>query len=400
MADPSRPHRRGVAQPIKREELSAMSEGPLPGQEDLFGLLGEGGEEHRKASEGPKMTPKAKEKLDQHNEKAKDEEKIDPAKLQGSGTGKDGIVTAPDVQREITRKNLANRPKPPGVTPAAEPETYPEGLAVYYGGHQLAVPDLTWRIEEVRTWLIETHGFKELSKERANLLYDKEINGIVPVLKGHTKGAGEKPMEVYRVIPDAEVRFSPRFYILGNDGVYEVRKTQAGQFIARVKSDRDIQEGVVLSVPRIPAHVLRGVVTFFRLEPERERMANVIYDRRWPDMRGDGEPIYYFDLPAQEGTATSVTAAGAVETEDRFVVLQVHSHGKMNAFFSAIDDEDEVRTGLYGVIGHCDWEKPIAKFRYSCAGTYRAIPAEAIFENGWQEVIQDEARLGTAKPGS
>lgn len=364
-----------------------MSEGPLPGQEDLFGLLGEGGEEHRKGSEGPRMTPKAKEKLDQHNEKAKDEQKLDPAKLKG--TGKDGSITVPDVQNEITRRYIASKPKPAGSTPAAEPETYPEGLAVYYGGHQLAVPDLTWRIEGVRTWLIETHGFKELSKERANLLYDKEINGIVPVLKGHTKGADEKPMEVYRGIPDEPVRRAPRFYILGNDGVYEVRRTQAGQFIARVESDRDIQEGVVLSVPRIPVHVLRGVATFFRREPERERMANVIYDRRWPDMRGDGEPVYYFDLPAQEGTATSVTAAGAVETKDRFVVLQLHSHGQMGAFFSGMDDADEVRTGLYGVLGHCGWEKPTAKFRYSCAGTYRALPAGAIFEDGWQEVIQD-----------
>lgn len=62
-----------------------------------------------------------------------------------------------------------------------------------------------------------------------------------------------------------------------------------------------------------------------------------------------------------------------------FIVAYVKSNGDDQAQFSERDEDDQVKTGIYGVIGNCHERVPDALFRYSCGGTYFPIDPMTLF---------------------
>ena len=66
-------------------------------------------------------------------------------------------------------------------------------------------------------------------------------------------------------------------------------------------------------------------------------------------------------------------------TEERFVVAEIHSHHTMAAYFSRTDNDNERRSGVYGVIGRIHEDRPHAAFRYSCGGAFGPLYASEIF---------------------
>ena len=339
----------------------------------------------------PFITDKAKEHLDKYNEtQKKDEDKILVEKL--APTGRKGEITYTDVNREIQRRRkevaeakaaeMKEKYKS-GPQKEKEPDEYPADRLALYAGNEHPIPDTTWKLEQVRAHLQET--YKELSAERCDMLYDKENHYVIPVLKGHRKGngmpEGSKPFSVYDSIPPGHGSM-PVYRIMGHDGVYEVRTTQTGTFVAKVPAKLTPFEGFHLKIPRIGSSVLREVVEEFRMNPDKEMLANIIFDRKqlYP---------FYAEFPDQEGTEVSVVADGSIETPDRFIALQIHSHAAMPAFFSAQDDRDELRTGLYGVIGRCNRDKPEMKLRYSCGGIFVDCKPQEVFSYGWELFVTE-----------
>jgi PRTRC genetic system protein A len=250
---------------------------------------------------------------------------------------------------------VTKAPAKPAEEP--EPEVYEIDRTVFYAGHRLDVPSREMKLEQVRAWLENEH-FPELTTERTEMIYDKETGHIVPVLKAHKKGA----LQVLTEHPEIPV---PVYYLLAEDGrVYEVRSTQTGIFSVPVVGTAAPEQPFQLFVPKFPVSVLEEIVEVFKSEPGQEHLAYVV----WDSYRG-----YSVQWPEQSATSVSVEGTGFVETEERFVVSHIHSHGTLPAFFSGQDNADEVRTGLYGVIGYCDKEKPVLLFRYSCAGKYVTV---------------------------
>ena len=340
---------------------------------NLFDMLGEEGLRWQREQEvkpddgGPNATEGAKKKAE--------ELKVDLAEVKGTGSG--GRIVAGDVQKVATERTREKQRKK-SAAGIKEPDVYDKDRVVLYAGHRIEVPTREMKLEEVRAQVLEEQ-FPELSKERTEMLYDEERGHIIPVLKGHRKGA-DGPIVVHTTVPPDYAR-KPVFHMLGGDGVYEIRQTQAGNFAARVESDRRIAQVMNLKVPPIPGEVLRSVVEGFRADPENEYVANVVYDRRVD--RQAASDRYSVVWPDQWGSGTTVTADGTVETEDRFIVLQAHSHGRLPAFFSATDDADEVRTGLYGVVGRCHEDRPEMAIRYSCGGRYVPVHfPEQVFGGG------------------
>ena len=70
-----------------------------------------------------------------------------------------------------------------------------------------------------------------------------------------------------------------------------------------------------------------------------------------------GDAGYHFYVPVQDKSA-----GGVVYEAGTSVVLEMHSHGQMGAFFSGTDNTDETGLKLYGVIGKLD-ATPIVKLR-------------------------------------
>ncbi len=61
-------------------------------------------------------------------------------------------------------------------------------------------------------------------------------------------------------------------------------------------------------------------------------------------------------------------------------VLEVHSHGPLQATFSSIDNRDEQGLRLYGVVGRLDSGQPEVAFRVGAFGNFLSVPWETVFE--------------------
>lgn len=293
-------------------------------------------------------------------------------------TPSSGPAKKPDLKKPETTKPPATAAGK-GAQPVkkAEPKRFKAGTVVSYAGHARTIGEGGFGEDVPETGLTEeevfgllSDDFPELSKTRAELVHDAKENRIIPVLKGHRKGTSET-LAVHRKPPPLPVDgWPPVTHLLGDDGVYAARATQAAVFVARVPTRRRVKEGFDLRVPKAPAALLAEAVSFFKRDPDNEALANVVYDGG----------SYSLEIPEQEASRVAVEAPAMPETEDRFVFLQLHSHARMGAFFSGQDGRDEVRTGFYGVLGRMDEPRPEALFRFSCGGVFVPVDPYRLFE--------------------
>jgi len=122
-----------------------------------------------------------------------------------------------------------------------------------------------------------------------------------------------------------------------------------------------------------------------------------------------GAAGYDFYIPVQDKAAGSV-----VYEVGTSVVLEIHSHGHMGAWFSQTDNVDETGLKLYGVVGKLN-ATPIVKLRIGVYGYFKQLSwnevfdgslagaleyerEEVISENGVQDLIETNAR-GPKNPG-
>lgn len=294
-------------------------------------------------------------------------------------------------KKKKEEKNKQPETKKQAVPKKAEPKTYAEGTELKYSGHTRELPR-EMSEKEILEWLSED-DFPELSPERAEIRHDKDKDRLVPVLKAHKKGAKSsgKKLEVL-MEPPGRGSFPPVFRLLGTDGVYEVRKTPLGSFIARIGPGVEVREGFYPTLPKAPAPLLAKTVRIFKERSRQEAVVNIVYDRR--------EASFHLVWVEQSGSAASVTYQPLHEHEDLIVYAEIHSHGRMGAFFSATDDAHELRSGIYGVVGRVEESRPEALFRYSCGGVFKEIaPPKALRSLRRGQCLRTGARaMSPAKP--
>jgi hypothetical protein len=82
-------------------------------------------------------------------------------------------------------------------------------------------------------------------------------------------------------------------------------------------------------------------------------------------------------VPAQKGSRSRVRADG-IRAADR-VVIEIHSHCLLDAYFSTTDDRDEIDGFIYGVMGAI-WDlAPQLQFRIGHAGHFLGVMAHELF---------------------
>jgi hypothetical protein len=79
--------------------------------------------------------------------------------------------------------------------------------------------------------------------------------------------------------------------------------------------------------------------------------------------------------PSQDASASHVTYEKTPET-----VLELHSHHRMRAYFSPVDDIDEQGLGLYAVVGRLHTDRPEVVLRAGAYGHFLALRWEDVFE--------------------
>jgi PRTRC genetic system protein A len=200
--------------------------------------------------------------------------------------------------------------------------------------------------------------------------------------------------------------------IPARDGrVYEMRRTELGEFIApkhNVVDFAEVRAGFVPALPLIPKELTGQIISFFRCfmhgEEEYEALAYIYWDRQ--------EEEFVAFVPKQKASKSHVdtTLPGNSLPEDRYLhYADIHSHNSMAAKFSDIDDQDEKATRLYIVLGHLDRFYPAISVRISCGGSFVELDPETVLEGlgenfptAWLERVEtmDTVKSPTSKRGS
>ncbi len=169
----------------------------------------------------------------------------------------------------------------------------------------------------------------------------------------------------------------------GDGRVYELRKTELGEFIApkdNVAEFPRIRAGFTPALPPIPLSLLQQIVSFFRCSmnelAEFEALAHILWDKERQE--------FIVHIPPQEVSKARVNADLSRDdfTEERYLhYADIHSHNSMPAKFSPVDDQDERATRIYIVLGRLDRFFPEITVRMSCGGTYCELDPGLIFES-------------------
>lgn len=172
----------------------------------------------------------------------------------------------------------------------------------------------------------------------------------------------------------------PINYVMTKKGCFEVRETPIGKMTVETKEiaglDTELQEGIELSIPPIPGALLATTVEFFRAvyqqKSEAEAFLQFFYDRENEE--------YFIHCPIQLVSGAMVRFKRDPEMEaQHMLVMDIHSHNSMPAFFSTIDDADEQEDRLYGVIGCVQQRIPQMEFRMGCAGRFVELDGRSLF---------------------
>lgn len=155
-------------------------------------------------------------------------------------------------------------------------------------------------------------------------------------------------------------------YIVANNGVFIRAENQFFKVCFQI-SDCNIrnlfecEEYFVMKKGKIPFETSKTVVESIENDTEKgkERFLQVLYE--------NGE--YSVFSPEQKGGATSVSYKSGMNN----VILEVHTHPEMSAFFSDIDDRDEKGFRLYGVFSVIDGKIADFVVRLSVYGYYKNL---------------------------
>ena len=347
--------------PVKQEPKSSAPAGdPEP---DLFSAFASGN-----MQEPPTPQPKAA---------SKSTSLFDKPPVFSYGGAKENINDASQTFEELRIKKADDFPE--------LEEGKSVSWKVRYGDVTKSIPnpkDTT--IAKIKEEIEKSKAFLDSLKKAKNKNPDCLI---IPSVTAKSKGIAS-----YKgVFPSVDMaRASDKVICLipAKDGqVYEMRKSELGEFVAPKHNIVDFQEvkaGFTPALPLIPRQMIGQIISFFRFQmqgaQEYEALAYIYWDK-------ENEEFVPF-IPKQKVSKAYIDAGRPDNRlpEDRYLhYADIHSHNSMSAKFSSIDDRDEKATRLYLVIGNLDRFYPSVTARISCGGTYQEIDPELVLEGLGEE---------------
>ncbi|MBA7676844.1 hypothetical protein ES703_85089 [subsurface metagenome] len=136
-----------------------------------------------------------------------------------------------------------------------------------------------------------------------------------------------------------------------------------------------IEPKLSLTYGSIPQRFFDLALNLFLADPSSEHYVAIT-----------GDAGYHFYIPVQDKSAGSV-----VYEVVNAVVLEMHSHGQMGAFFSTTDNTDETGLKLYAVIGKLN-STPIVKLRVGVYGYFKALPWKEVFDGSLAGALEYEEK--------
>lgn len=223
---------------------------------------------------------------------------------------------------------------------------------------------------------------------------------VTPSVSAKKKGVMESYKGAFTTV-DAAVKSGKVIgFVPSDDGkIYEIRPNVIGTFIAPAEHAgvySKVRAGFIPALPKVPYEMLAQIISFFRSyvteDSELEAMVYVYWSAE--------ENAYFAYAPKQTVTKDSIDTTLPDLDEEKFtLVMEIHSHNTMKAFFSLTDNADEKATRLYTVIGRLDKLFPDLKTRASVGGKFIDIPPAEVFEMAQEPYPQKWCDMVTiAKP--
>lgn len=161
-------------------------------------------------------------------------------------------------------------------------------------------------------------------------------------------------------------------YVLAAGGLY-------------VRAGRPGLQALLLLAPSEPVRGFASLTPYLRLS---ERVPSDLLEAMlfFSQASLPSEILFYLlpspwrlSFPHQIAGPASVRPEDAFGPDYQSALVEVHSHGLMDAFFSAADDRDETGFRLYAVLGRLDGQ-PVIRCRLSIYGHFFTIPADWVFD--------------------
>lgn len=119
-----------------------------------------------------------------------------------------------------------------------------------------------------------------------------------------------------------------------------------------------------LKIPHAPVGILRAALRDARESLPNEAMYQLVFDGGWRCIR-----------PRQ------CASRAALEFDDTpTAVIDLHSHGQMDAFFSSVDDGDECGLRVYAVLGNVGSARVKLVMRAGVYGHYMPLEMTDVFD--------------------
>ena len=233
---------------------------------------------------------------------------------------------------------------------------------------------------------------------------------VKPKVVMKTKGTAASYKGNFQTVEEARASDKVICVIPSSDGrFYELRKTDAGEFIAPTSKVVDFQQvraGFTPALPLIPLDLIGSITSFFRSFMEENAEYEALALIYW----SVEAKCFFAYVPKQTVRKEHIEADlrdCPYDDDPRYIrYADIHSHNSMDPFFSPEDNWDERSTGLYFVMGHLEQFFPELKARISCEGSFVEIdPAEVIdwpvsnFPADWtKNVVCEKERAGRYPP--
>ena len=167
-------------------------------------------------------------------------------------------------------------------------------------------------------------------------------------------------------------------YVLASNGVFLRAENQYVEALIPVLQGKNEIRGLYTLSPYIelkalpvPAHLLTAILVDARKAQQNGQLIERLYHFRY-DPSG-----IRVERPAQNATKTRIHSDTSADND---IILELHSHGSLRAFFSDTDNADEQEFRFYGVIGNLNTNNPSLQLRLGIYGYFYPISQLVLFD--------------------
>lgn len=173
--------------------------------------------------------------------------------------------------------------------------------------------------------------------------------------------------------PLPECRLTGYDYVLAGNGIWKRARNRHVEACLplsrlRIAGLPDLRPSLRLLSGRVPGRLLWVALSDAR-ERARLRPVEAMYH-----LYGEADK-YRLVYPRQDSTAGHAAYQGG---DDPAILLDLHSHCELGAFFSGTDNRDEAGFRFYGVMGQI-FARPALSLRIGIYGDFWPVPVELLF---------------------